>query len=73
MHANMLLDPYLWDHVAARQQELLDVARASRLRGTRVPRRRRDDSPCADAGAGGSSGLAVEPEAAHTPEKLRAA
>jgi len=74
MHANLLLEPYLWDHVATRQQELLDVARASCLRGTRVPWRRCGDSPCAgaDTGAGGSSGLAVEPEPAHTPEKLRA-
>jgi hypothetical protein len=75
MHPNPLLDPFLCDYVAARQQELLDVARATRLRGTLVPRTRRGDVACAgtDAGGGGSAGLGVEPEAAHTPEKLRAA
>ena len=75
MHSNLLLDPCLRDYVAARQQELLDVARATRLRGTLVPRTRRGDGAWGgmDADGGGGADLGVEPEAAHTPEKLRAA
>jgi len=30
MHANLLLDPLFWEHVAARQEELLDVSPATR-------------------------------------------
>jgi len=59
MHANCLLDPLLYEYVAAHQQELLDGAPVTLLRGTSVPRR--------------GVTLGVEPEAAYTPEKLRAA
>jgi len=66
MHANCLLDPLLYEYVAAHQQKLLDGAPVTLLRGTSVPRRGR--------GASGEAGpLGVEPEAADAPEKLRAA
>ena len=61
MHANLLLDPLFWEHVAARQEELLDVSPATRPRGTLVPR--------GDV----ATSLGVEPEAADAPEQLRAA
>jgi len=68
MHANLLLDPLFWEHVAARQEELLDVSPATRPRGTPVPRGWRGDLVY-----GVAPGLGVEPEAADAPEQLRAA
>jgi len=65
MHPNPLLDPLFWEHVLARQQELLCAApkcRAERCGG----------AACVGTTAARAR-LGVEPEAADTPEKLRAA
>jgi len=65
MHPNPLLDPLFWEHVLARQQELLCAApkcRAERCGG----------AACVGTAADRAR-LGVEPEAADTPEKLRAA
>jgi hypothetical protein len=68
MHPNPLLDPLLWVHVVASQRQLL----ATRLRDTEVSRSAW--RVCArQRGADGGGNAGSEPEAAHTPEKLRAA
>jgi len=66
MHTNYLLDPLLYEYVAVHQQQLLDDASVTLLRGTPVPRSER--------GAWGEGiALGVESEAADAPEQLRAA
>jgi hypothetical protein len=71
MHPNLLFDALLGELVVARQQELLDDAAVSHLRGTAVPRRW---SPWAGAEAVARDGAGSgEAEAPHAPEKLGAA
>jgi hypothetical protein len=65
MHPNPLLDPGFWNNVDARQQQLRSAA--LRCRGELC-----GECRCVRTAAG-SVGLAIESEAAHTPEKLRAA
>jgi len=65
MHLNPPLDPGFWDDVAARQRQLLSAA--LRCRGEWC-----GDCQCVGMAAD-SAGLAIESEAAYTPEKLRAA
>ena len=65
MHPNALLDPLFWKHAVAHQRELLCAALRCRAG-------RWGDCACVGTEAD-SAGLGVEPEAAYTPEKLRAA
>jgi hypothetical protein len=65
MHPNPLLDPRFWNDVGARQREPLSAA--LRCRGEW-----HGNYQCVSTAAG-SVGLAIESEAAYTPEKLRAA
>ena len=65
MHPNPLLEPLFWDHVVARQLQLLCAALRCRAE-------RRGDLACVGTEAD-SAGLGVEPEPAYTPEKLCAA
>jgi hypothetical protein len=65
MHPNPLLDPGFGNDVGARQRQLLSAA--LRCRGEW-----HGNCQCVRTAAG-SVGLAIESEAAYTPEKLRAA
>jgi hypothetical protein len=65
MHLNPLLDPEFWNDVAARQRQLLSAA--LRCRGAWC-----GNCQCVRTTAD-SARLAIESEAAYTPEKLRAA
>jgi hypothetical protein len=65
MHPNPLLDPLFREHVLARQQELLCAALRCRAEGC-------GGAACVSTAADRAR-LGVEPEAADTPEKLRAA
>jgi hypothetical protein len=65
MHLNPLLDPEFWNDVGARQRQLLSAA--LRCRGEW-----HGNCQCVRTAAD-SARLAIESEAAYTPEKLRAA
>ena len=71
MHPYPLLDPMLWDDVAARQQQLLDAASVTRPPRHTGAAEARGDHPSASANLG-SADLRREPESAQTPKQLRA-
>ncbi len=72
MHTNPLLDPLFWEHVVVRQWQLYQPPAPPRHFGAAEGSVARWEWST-DADHGDRAELGAESEAAHAPEKLRAA